>query len=140
MSNTVYCDISISADGYLAGPGQTPNKPFGDGPVDRLHAWMFDTPDENQAEIDRIVAAGAFVMGRNLFGPVRDDWDPSWRGWGGGGRGYHAPVFVLTHHPRDPLTMQGGTTFSFVTDGLGAALDQARQAAGGRDAESAGGA
>src|SRR5215218_8918085 len=79
MSNRVFCDISISADGYLAGPGQTADKPFGDGPVDRLHAWMFDTPDENQAEADRITAAGAFVMGRNMFGPIRGDWDPSWR-------------------------------------------------------------
>jgi hypothetical protein len=63
MANKVFCDISISADGYVAGPGQTAEKPFGDGPVDRLHAWMFDTPDENRAEIDQVVAAGAFVMG-----------------------------------------------------------------------------
>jgi dihydrofolate reductase len=140
MSNKVYCDISISADGYLAGPGQTTDKPFGDGPVDRLHAWMIDTPDENQAEIDRVVAAGAFVMGRNMFGPIRGDWDPSWTGWWGEDPPYHAPVFVLTHHPRDPLTMQGGTTFTFVTDGIGAALDQARKAAGDRDVAIAGGA
>jgi hypothetical protein len=83
MRNTVFCDISISADGYVAGPGQTADKPFGDGPVDRLHAWMFDTPDENKAETDRVVAAGAFVMGRNMFGPIRGDWDRSWRGWWG---------------------------------------------------------
>src|SRR4029450_6685175 len=108
MSNTVYCDISISADGYLAGPGQTADKPFGDGPVDRLHAWMFDTPDENQAEIDRIVAAGAFVMGRNMFGPIRDDWDPGWRGWGGGGPPSHPPGFVLPHHPPAPPGGEGG--------------------------------
>jgi dihydrofolate reductase len=140
MSNRVYCDISISADGYLAGPGQTADMPFGDGPVDRLHAWMFDTPDENQAETDWIVAAGAFVMGRNMFGPIRGDWDRSWRGWWGEDPPYHAPVFVLTHHPRDPLTMQGGTTFTFVTGGIGAALDQARKAAGDRDVAIAGGA
>src|SRR4029450_10425020 len=140
MSNTVFCDLSISADGYLAGPGQTADKPFGDGPGDRVHAWMFDTPDENKAEIDRVVAAGAFVMGRNMFGPIRDDWDLSGRGGGGGGRPYHTPVFVLTHHPRDPLTMQGGTTFRFVTDGIHAALDQARTAAGDRDVAIAGGA
>jgi dihydrofolate reductase len=130
MSNKVYCDISISADGYLAGPGQTTDKPFGDGPVDRLHAWMIDTPDENQAEIDRVVAAGAFVMGRNMFGPIRGDWDPSWTGWWGEDPPYHAPVFVLTHHPRDPLTMQGGTTFTFVTDGIGAATVNQYLAAG----------
>jgi hypothetical protein len=69
---TVFCDISISADGYAAGPGQTAEKPFGDGPVDRLHAWMLDSPDENKAEIDQVVAAGAFVMGRNMFGPGGD--------------------------------------------------------------------
>jgi dihydrofolate reductase len=82
MSNKVVCDISISADGFVAGPNQTADKPFGDGPVDRLHAWMFDTPDENKAEIERIVSAGAFVMGRNMFGPGRGQWDPS--GWVGG--------------------------------------------------------
>ena len=140
MGNRVFCDISISVDGYAAGPGQTADKPFGDGPVDRLHAWMFDTPDENKAEIDRVVSAGAFVMGRNTFGPIRGDWDPGWRGWWGEDPPYHAPVFVLTHHPRDPLTMQGGTTFTFVTDGIHAALDQARKAAGERDVAIAGGA
>jgi dihydrofolate reductase len=140
MSNRVFCDISVAADGYLAGPGQTADKPFGDGPVDRLHAWMFDTPDENQAEIDQVVAAGAFVMGRNMFGPVRGDWDLGWTGWWGENPPYHAPVFVLTHHPRDPLPMQGGTTFTFVTGGIDAALDQARKAAGDRDVAIAGGA
>jgi dihydrofolate reductase len=133
LSDRVFCDVSISADGYLAGPDQTADQPFGDGPVDRLLAWMFDTPDENQAEADRITAAGAFVMGRNMFGPSRGDRDRSWRGWWGEDPPYHAPVFVLTHHPRDPLPMQGGATFRFVTDGVGAALEQARKAAGDRD-------
>jgi dihydrofolate reductase len=86
------------------------------------------------------VAAGAFVMDRNMFGPVRGDWDRRWQGWWGENPPYHAPVFVLTHHPRQPLTMQGGTTFTFVTDGLGAALDQARKAAGDGDVAIAGGA
>src|SRR5215469_4213955 len=104
MASKVFCDISISADGYVAGPGQTAEKPFGDGPVDRLHAWMFDTPEENKAEIDQVVAAGAFVMGRNMFGPGRSEWDLSWKGWWGDNPPYHAPVFVLTHHPREPLT------------------------------------
>jgi dihydrofolate reductase len=140
MSNRVVCDISISADGYLAGSGQTADKPFGDGPVDRLHAWMFDTPEENKAEIDRVVAAGAFVMGRNMFGPIRGDWDLGWTGWWGEDPPYHGPVFVLTHHPRDPVTMQGGTTFTFVTDGIDSALDQARKAAGDRGVAIAGGA
>jgi dihydrofolate reductase len=140
MTMSIVCDISISADGYVAGPGQTAEKPFGDGPVDRLHAWMLDTPDENKAEIDRIVSAGAFVMGRNMFGPIRGEWDPSWSGWWGDDPPYHAPVFVLTHHPREPLAMQGGTTFTFVTDGIDSALGQAREAAGDRDVAIAGGA
>src|SRR5215472_9895501 len=108
MANQVFCDISISADGYVAGPGQTAGRPFGDGPVDQLHAWMFDTPDENKAEIDQVVAAGAFVMGRNMFGPGRSEWDLRWKGWWGDNPPYHAPVFVLTHHPREPLTIGAG--------------------------------
>jgi dihydrofolate reductase len=140
VTNKVYCDISISADGYVAGPGQTADKPFGDGPVDRLHAWMFDTPEENRSEIDQVVSAGAFVMGRNMFGPIRGEWDLNWRGWWGDDPPYHAPVFVLTHHPREPLTMQGGTAFTFVTDGIESALDRARTAAGDRDVAIAGGA
>jgi dihydrofolate reductase len=140
MSGRVVCDISISADGFAAGPHQTRDKPFGDGPVDRLHAWMFDTPDENKAEVDRIVDAGAFVMGRNMFGPIRGEWDLEWQGWWGEEPPYHGPVFVLTHHPRRPLTMTGGTTFTFVTDGIESALAQARAAAGDRDVAIAGGA
>jgi len=136
----VVCDIAVSADGYVAGPNQTQNKPFGDGPVERLHAWMFDTPDENKAEIDEIVAAGAFVMGRNMFGPVRGEWDLSWQGWWGDEPPYHGPVFVLTHHSREPLPMEGGTTFTFVTDGIESALAQARAAAGDRNVAIAGGA
>ena len=140
MAKQVFCDISISAGGYVTGPGQTAGKPFGDGPVDQLHAWMFDTPDENKAEIDQVVAAGAFVMGRNMFGPGRGEWDLSWKGWWGDNPPYHAPVFVLTHHPREPLAMEGGTTFTFVTGGIEPALDQARKAAGDRDVAIAGGA
>src|SRR5512133_4149084 len=114
ISNKVFCDISISADGYLAGPGQTTDKPFGDGPVDRLHAWMFDTPEENQAQVDQIVAAGAFVMGRNLFGPIRGDWDRRWQGWWGENPPYHALVFVLTHHPRPSTWRRRRQTVSTV--------------------------
>ncbi len=136
----VICDISISADGYAAGPGQTQEKPFGDGPTDLLHAWMFETPDENKTEVDQITAAGATVMGRNMFGPVRGEWDVEWRGWWGENPPYHNPVFVLTHYPHDSLTMEGGTTFNFVTDGIHSALDQARAAAGEQDVAIAGGA
>jgi dihydrofolate reductase len=108
--------------------------------VDLLQAWMFDTPDESQAEIEQILAAGAFVMGRNMFSPGRGDWDLEWTGWWGPEPPYHGPVFVLTHHEREPLTMEGGTTFTFVTDGIEVALAQASEAAGHRDVAIAGGA
>ena len=140
MSSKVVCDISISADGYAAGPNQTAEKPFGDGPVDQLHAWMFETLDENKAEVDRMLSAGAYVMGRNMFGPIRGGWDLDWTGWWGEEPPFHGPVFVLTHHPREPLAMKGGTTFTFVTDGIESALDQARRAAGERNVAIAGGA
>ena len=140
MSNSVVCDISISADGYAAGPGQTADKPFGDGVEGRLHRWMFEEPQAHAAAIEGLTAAGAFVMGRNMFGPVRDEWDLEWTGWWGENPPYHGPVFVLTHYPRNPLVMQGGTTFTFVTDGIDSALGQARKAAGDRDVAIAGGA
>jgi dihydrofolate reductase len=139
----VTCDMSISVDGFTAGPNQTREKPFGDGVGDdgqRLHRWMFEGAEENAAEIEAITAAGAYVMGRNMFGPGRGDWDLDWKGWWGDDPPYHAPVFVLTHHPREPLTMQGGTTYTFVTDGIEAALAQAREAAGDKDVAIAGGA
>jgi dihydrofolate reductase len=136
----VVCDVAVSADGFVAGPNQTREKPFGDGPVERLHAWMFETPEENKAEVDEIVNAGAFVMGRNMFGPIRGEWDLDWQGWWGDEPPYHGPVFVLTHYPREPLSMQGGTTFTFVTDGIESALTQARAAAGDRNVAIAGGA
>ena len=135
----VVCDISVSVDGYAAGPNQSLEKPFGDGPVDDLHAWMFETAEENEAEVSAITAAGAFVMGRNMFGG-RGEWDLDWTGWWGDDPPYHRPVFVLTHHPREPLVMQGGTTFTFVTEGVQSALEQARAAAGDRNVAIAGGA
>ncbi|GGV85133.1 dihydrofolate reductase family protein [Streptomyces massasporeus] len=138
------CDITISADGYSAGLDQTEERPFGDDGGDGsgagLHAWMFDTPDENRAEIDRLNTAGAFIMGRNMFGPVRGAWDRRWNGWWGGDPPFHAPVFVLTHHAREPQPMAGGTTYHFVTDGIVSALDMARTAAGGGDVIVLGGA
>ncbi|MDA3646913.1 dihydrofolate reductase family protein [Saccharopolyspora indica] len=140
MSTKVVCDLAVSADGYTAGPGQTADKPFGDGPVDRLTSWMFQTPEENEAELAAVTAAGAYVMGRNMFGPGRGEWDLDWKGWWGDEPPYHAPVFVLTHHPREPLVMGGGTTFTFVTEGIHAALKQAKEAAGDRDVAIAGGA
>jgi len=136
----VTCDVSISLDGYSAGPNQTAEKPFGDGVNDRLHRWMFEDAESNQRALDAILDAGAFVMGRNMFGPSRGDWDLDWKGWWGDTPPYRGPVFVLTHHPRESVPMDGGTTFHFVTDGIESALAQARAAAGDRDVSIAGGA
>ncbi len=136
----VTCDMAVSVDGFTAGPNQSADRPFGDGPVDRLTQWMFEQPEANAAEIEAIGAASAVVMGRNMFAPGRGAWDESWKGWWGDEPPYHAPVFVLTHHPREPLQMQGGTTFIFVTDGIESALAQAREAAGSGDVSVAGGA
>jgi dihydrofolate reductase len=136
----VTSDLSISVDGFVAGPHQSQDNPFGEGVGDRLHQWMFEEPEANAAEIQGITAAGAFIMGRNMFGPGRDDWDLEWKGWWGDEPPYHRPVFVLTHHPRPMLPMGGGTTFTFVTDGIESALAQAREAADGGDIAIAGGA
>jgi dihydrofolate reductase len=100
---------------------------------------MFDG-DGSRAEVDRIGAAAAVIMGRNMFGPVRGPWDRPWTGWWGNDPPFHVPVFVLTHHARPPQPMAGGTTFHFVTDGIGPALEQARAAAGGGDVSIHGGA
>jgi len=138
------CNITISADGYVAGPNQTEARPFGDdggdGFGDKLHAWMFDNPEENRAEVDELAAYEAVIMGRNMFGPVRGEWDRPWNGWWGDDPVFHAPVFVLTHHPRGPQPMAGGTTYHFVTDGIESALTQARAAADGGDVSILGGA
>jgi dihydrofolate reductase len=100
----VTCNLSISADGYSAGHNQTEKRPFGgdggDGWGDRLPAWMFDNPEENRTEVDQMRDARAYVMGRNMFGPVRGEWDRQWKGWWGDDPPFHAPVFVITHHPR----------------------------------------
>ena len=136
---SVIATMSISLDGIGSGHHQSPERPFGDVPAGALHRWMFETPEENAAEREAIVSAGAYVMGRNMFSPFRGEWDADWRGWWGEEPPYHAPVFVLTHHPREPLVMEGGTTFHFVTDGIQAALEQAREAAGERNVHIAGG-
>jgi dihydrofolate reductase len=140
----VVCDITISADGYSAGLNQTEERPFGDdggdGWGDKLHAWLAETPEENRAEVDQMTVAKAFIMGRNMFGPVRGEWDRQWNGWWGDDPPFHAPVFVLTHHAREPQPMDGGTTYHFVTDGIESALSQARAAAGDGDVAIIGGA
>ena len=136
----VTADIAITLDGYGAGPGQRLERPFGDIAEGHLHSWMLEHREEHLAEVEAITEATAYVMGRNMFSPGRGAWDPDWRGWWGEDPPYHAPVFVLTHHEREPLEMEGGTTFHFVTDGLDAALDRAREAAGEGNVAVAGGA
>jgi dihydrofolate reductase len=140
---SVTCDMAMSIDGYVAGPNQSLENPLGEGIDDRLHGWLWARDPADVEAIDQITAATAFIMGRNMFGPVRgpwESWDGEWRGWWGEDPPYHAPVFVLTHHPREPLVMSGGTTFNFVTDGIESALAQARAAADDGDVAVAGGA
>jgi dihydrofolate reductase len=139
--------LSVSLDGFVAGPDQSLDDPLGRGGM-ALHQWHFDA-DQPGHEVDArwtgqlLRPRGAYVMGRNMFGPVRGGWssweDGEWRGWWGDEPPYHAPVFVLTHHEREPLEMEGGTTFHFVTDGVARALELAREAGGG-DVDVAGGA
>jgi dihydrofolate reductase len=140
----VTCDLTLSLDGYAAGLNQTEQRPFGDdggdGWGDKLHAWYGEGADEHPDEFARMMTAKAFIMGRNMFGPVRGEWDRQWKGWWGDNPPYHGPVFVLTHHPRDPQPMDGGTTFHFVTDGIEAAFARAREAAGDGDISIHGGA
>jgi dihydrofolate reductase len=145
--------FAISLDGYGAGPRQDLEHPLGVGGED-LMEWFFHTrtwrrmqgqPDGETGVDDDIAAKGmegfgAWILGRNMFGPVRGPWpDGSWKGWWGDEPPYHTPVFVLTHHARAPLKMAGGTEFRFVTDGIESALRQAKDAAGGRDVRVGGG-
>jgi len=147
-------EITTSLDGYVAGPNQSEENPLGEGGM-RLHEWAVVTRSfraahgmeggETGLDDDRAAAwsrgVGAFIMGRNMFGPVRGPWGENpWRGWWGDEPPYHAPVFVLTHHVREPLEMKGGTTFHFVTEGIEAALARALDAAAGGDVSLAGGA
>ncbi len=148
----VHC-FAVSIDGYGAGPGQDPANPMGAGGM-ALHEWVFATrtfkrmhgSEGGTTGIDDGFAArgftniGAWILGRNMFGPIRGPWlDADWKGWWGANPPYHTPVFVLTHHPRPSVSMDGGTVFHFVTDGIHAALRRARDAAGGRDIRIGGG-
>jgi dihydrofolate reductase len=139
LMGKVFSDLSVSADGFATGVGQREDAPFGDIDETWLHGWMFEAGEENRAEVDAIIDSGATIMGRNMFGPVRGEWNRDWRGWWGPNPPYHNDVFVLSHYPRDSLVMEGGTTFHFVTDGIHAALERARAAAGERDSSVAGG-
>jgi dihydrofolate reductase len=136
---TVSADLGISLDGFIAGPDQSREDPLGIG-GERLHTWMFNEPEANADVIAAITAPGAFIMGRNMFCPIRGAWSGEWNGWWGEDPPYHAPVFVLTHYPREPVVMQGGTTFTFVTDGIQSAMSQALAATTNGDIAIAGGA
>jgi len=136
----VTCGISMSLDAFVAGPNQSFEKPFGDIPENFLHHWMFDEPEKQQAELDALLDAGAFIMGSNMFGPKEKRESNDWKGWWGDNPPYHAPVFVLSENQRDPLPMEGGTTFIFIPDGIEAALSQAKEVAGERNVAIAGGA
>ena len=135
-------NITMSIDGFVAGPGQSPEHPLGVG-GEQLHNWLVplkafrESHGEEGGEVnastpfaeDILGGAGATIMGRNMFGGGPGPWDESWKGWWGDNPPFHHPVFVLTSHPREPLEMQGGTTFYFVTDGIESALERARAAA-----------
>ncbi|MFA5894206.1 MAG: dihydrofolate reductase family protein [Candidatus Shapirobacteria bacterium] len=139
----VTCSIAISVDGFTAGQNQSFEKPFGDNfDVDLLRRWMFVESEKknHQKEIDAILDAGAFIMGSNMFGPKDRRDTVEWRGWWGDEPPYHAPVFVLSHQPRESFNMAGGTSFTFVTDGIESALAQAKKAAGERNVAISGGA
>jgi dihydrofolate reductase len=146
--------FTISLDGYGAGPNQSLDNPLGVG-GEELHNWFIPTRtfrqmvagrDGGTTDVDDDFAArgfanlGAWILGRNMFGPVRGPWpDDSWKGWWGANPPYHCPVFVLTHYARPPIAMDGGTTFQFVTDGIEAALRRAAEAADGKDVRVGGG-
>ncbi len=119
MSDTT-CHMSISLDGFVAGPDQSRDDPLGKRGRE-LHGWHIGDPRANDADLIAtqwlMRPRGAYVMGRNMFGPIRGDWNEDWSGWWGPEPPYHAPVFVLTHYPHDPIRMDGGTTFHFVTEG-----------------------
>ncbi len=149
------CDISVSVDGFVAGPNQSEEHPLGVG-GERLHEWaaslaawreLHDGQGGEVNESTRVMEeangnVGAGVMGRNMFGPVHGgDWgDGRWRGWWGDNPPYHHDVFILSHHPREPVEMEGGTTYHFVTDGIERALERATESAGGHDVRLWGGA
>jgi dihydrofolate reductase len=134
--------MSISLDGYVAGPDQSLDRPLGRRGRE-LHIWHIEEPlNEADAHARNLLLRprGAYVMGRNMFGPVRGPWEEEWRGWWGDDPPYHAPVFVLTHHEHAPIEMEGGTTFHFVTESFDAAFARASEAAGDRGVDIAGGA
>ncbi|ANL47288.1 dihydrofolate reductase-like protein [Rhizobium phaseoli] len=153
MSKVRVAGFSVSVDGFGAGPEQSLNDPLGKrGP--EMFQWYFHTrtframtgKDDGSEGIDQDYAAramagfGAFILGRNMFGPIRGEWpDDAWKGWWGPNPPYHAPTYILTHYPREPIVMEGGTTFHFITGGIEEALDKAKAAAGDKDVKIGGG-
>ncbi len=153
MTRVKVCGFSISLDGFGAGIEQSLQDPLGKR-GEELHEWFFPTTtframvgkEGGSSGVDERYAAasmsgfGAFILGRNMFGPIRGEWpDDVWKGWWGANPPYHAPTFILTHYPRAPIVMEGGTTFYFVTEGIEAALEQAKAAAGSLDVKIGGG-
>ncbi|MHC1550451.1 dihydrofolate reductase family protein [Phyllobacterium sp. K27] len=145
--------FSVSIDGFGAGPEQSLADPLGKG-GEELHQWVFGTKMfnemvgkqagktglDNDYAVRSMAGFGAFILGRNMFGPARGEWpDDNWKGWWGNNPPYHAPTFILTHYARDPIVMEGGTTFYFVTEGIETALEQAKAAAGDADVKIGGG-
>ena len=153
MAKVKVAGFAVSLDGFGAGPEQSLQDPLGKR-GEELHEWFFPTKtframvgkeggsegvDDNYASRS-MAGFGAFILGRNMFGPVRGEWpDESWKGWWGNNPPYHAPTYILTHYPREPIVMEGGTTFYFVTDGIVSALEQAKAAAGDKDVKIGGG-
>ncbi len=153
MGKVRVAGFTVSIDGFGAGPEQSLADPLGKGGRE-LHQWMFGTrmfhdmigKPGGETGVDDDFAQrsmegfGAFILGRNMFGPIRGDWlDDAWKGWWGDDPPYHAPTYILTHHPRESIVMEGGTVFHFVTDGIDSALRQARAAAGDLDVKIGGG-
>jgi len=144
--NKVNLSMSVSADGFVAGPNQDEDNPLGVGGIE-LHRWHIDEgpesgghPVNKQVMSEMMDGMGAFIMGRNMFGPIRGEWgDSDWKGWWGDDPPYHAPTYVLTDHAHDPIEMEGGTVFHFVTDGIGEALRRAQEVAGDKDVRLGGG-
>ncbi len=136
----VTCGMAMSVDGFVAGPDQSFERPFGDIPENFLHQWMFSEADEHKRELAHLTDAGAFIMGSNMFGPREKRNDADWKGWWGDTPPYHGPVFVLSELEREPIQMDGGTTFYFVTGGIEEAMKRAKEAAGNQNVAIAGGA
>lgn len=140
IMSKVTCGVAMSLDGFVAGNNMSLKEPHGDAPAMLFHEWQFAEPEKHKAELHELTSAGAYIMGRNMFGPPELQSDPKWKGWWGDEPPYHGPVFVLSHSEHEPIPMKGGTTFYFVTDGIESAMKQAKAAAGSKNVAISGGA